>query len=64
MRIWFKAILITASIAAVIIFFDAYLFIAKQNEEQVHQPVELKNNSLPEADSIKLQNTNSLLLTK
>ncbi len=64
MRIWFKAILITASIAAVIIFFDAYLFIDKHTEEQVNQPVELENNPLPEADSIKFQKGNLLLPTK
>ena len=64
MRIWFKAILITASIAAVILFFETYLFIDKHREEHVHQPIELKNNPSPEADSIKLQKRNLLLPTK
>ncbi len=54
MRIWFKAIFITASIAALILFFDAYWFVDKQNKEAELQAAQAGNKAAPEAESIKL----------
>ncbi|MCF6361123.1 MAG: hypothetical protein L3J29_10230 [Cyclobacteriaceae bacterium] len=54
MRIWFKAILITVSIAAVILFFDAYWFVDKHKEFYKGQEITLANQATPEAEPIKL----------
>ncbi len=54
MRIWFKAILITASIAAVILFFDTYWFVDKHFESVNEHEIALANQATPEIGSIKL----------
>ncbi len=54
MRIWLKAILITASIAAVILFFDTYWFFDKHHESNKRQEIALANQAMPEAESIKM----------
>ena len=54
MRIWFKAILITASIAALILFFDTYWFVDKQQKSGNEQTLVGNNQGSPEAKAIKL----------
>ncbi len=54
MRIWFKAIFITASIAALVLFFNAYLFVGKQKKGNNIYKNLIINKAISEAESIKL----------
>jgi len=54
MRIWFKAVLITTSIAAVVLFFDTYWFVDKHTEVNSKKEIAFANQATSETESIKL----------
>ncbi len=63
MRTWFKAIIITASIAALILFFDTYWFVDKQQKTNNKQVLIGNNQPIPEAEAIKMLKDSLFLST-
>jgi len=63
MRIWFKAIFITASIAALILFFDTYWFVDKQQKTNNEQVLIGNNQPISKSEAIKMLKDSLFLST-